>query len=195
MLNLRRLAIEHFVQELRKAYLRTYSDLEPQFGNIIAWSGRLALENIANSDALYHTVDHTAMVTLVGQVILEGKHLSEGGVSPRDWLHYTIAVLCHDIGYVRGVCRSDTDDKVATGIGEETVKLRQGGTDAALHPYHVDRSKLFVRERFGGELLEDMEKVIDTQVIAGYIEMTRFPVPADARYQDSKSFGFSRFTS
>jgi len=44
-------------------------------------------------------------------------------------------------------------------------------------------------ERFGGELLEGMERVIDTQIISGYIEMTRFPVPEDAEYQDSKSFG------
>ena len=100
-----------------------------------------------------------------------------------------IAVLCHDIGYVRGVCRSDVGEMVATGLGEETVELERGGTDAALHPYHVDRSKLFVRERFGGELLEGMERVIDTQIISGYIEMTRFPVPEDAEYQDSKSFG------
>ena len=185
MLNLQELVVERFVQELRDAYRQTYSDLEPQFGNIVSWSGRLALENIANSDALYHDVDHTIMVTLVGQAILEGKHLCEGGVTPRDWLHFMIAVLFHDIGYVKGVCRSDRDGAFATGVGEETVVLPPGGTDVALTPYHVDRSKLFVRERFGGELLMD---VVDAELIASYIEMTRFPVPDDDFYQDTKDY-------
>jgi hypothetical protein len=44
------------------------------------------------------------MVTLVRQEILRGKHIREGGVSPRDWLHFISSLLCHDIGYVRGVC-------------------------------------------------------------------------------------------
>ena len=47
------------------------------------------------------------MVTLVGQEILRGKHVSVGGISPRDWLHFIISLLCHDIGYVRGICQGD----------------------------------------------------------------------------------------
>jgi hypothetical protein len=186
MLNLRKLTIDYFVGELTKAYRRTYSNMEPSFENIIAWSGRLALENIANSDALYHNVEHTILVTLAGQAILEGKHLCEGGVTPRDWLHCTIALLCHDIGYVRGVCRRDQDGVVATGMGAETVPIASGGTDAALTPYHVDRSKQFVYERFGGELLAAQ---VDAATLAAYIEMTRFPVPDEEGYKDTKGYG------
>ena len=186
MLNLRKLTIDYFVGELTKAYRRTYSDMAPSIENVIAWSGRLALENIANSDALYHNVEHTILVTLAGQAILEGKHLCEGGVTPRDWMHCTIALLCHDIGYVRGVCRSDREGVVATGVGAETVAIALGGTDAALTPYHVDRSKQFVYERFGGDLLAPH---VDAGVLASYIEMTRFPVPNDPRYHDTKSYG------
>jgi len=116
-------------------------------------------------------LEHTIMVTLVGQAILQGKHLCEGGVTPRDWLHVTMALLCHDIGYVRGICRADHGDIMATGVGDETVSLPHGGSDAALKPYHVDRSKLFVQERFGGKLLAD----VDADLITSYIEMTRFP--------------------
>jgi len=188
MLNLQKLAIEYFVEELERAYQRTYSDMEPWFGNITAWAGRLALENIANSDALYHNVEHTVMVTLAGQAILEGKHLCEGGVTPRDWMHFTIALLCHDIGYVKGICSNDKEGVFATGIGEETVRVPPGGTDVALTPYHVDRSKLFVRERFGSGLLMDMGSEIDTELIASYIEMTRFPVSDDEWYQDTKGY-------
>ena len=40
-----------------------------------------ALEIITNSDAPYHDVNHTIMVTMVGTEILRGKILVEGGVS------------------------------------------------------------------------------------------------------------------
>ena len=43
--------------------------MDPQLGNITVWSWRLALENIANTDALYHDVDHTVLATLAGQAI------------------------------------------------------------------------------------------------------------------------------
>ena len=79
-------------------------DLESEYPTIISFAAQLALENIATSDAAYHDVGHTIMVTLVGQEILRGKHISVGGVTPRDWLNFILSLLCHDIGYVRGVC-------------------------------------------------------------------------------------------
>ena len=184
MLNLQSLMIEHFVKALKDAYQQTYSLMEPQNANILEWTGRLALENIANSDALYHNIDHTIMVTLVGQAILKGKHLGEGGITPSDWLHFMMALLCHDIGYVKGVCQHDTEEEYATGRNGDTVKLPFGSTDAALTPYHVDRSKLFVMERFGNSLVSQ----VDAKTIASYIEMTRFPVPDDPFYKETGSF-------
>jgi hypothetical protein len=142
----------------------------------------MALESIANSDALYHDVEHTIMVTLVGQEILKGKHLCEGGVSPRDWLHFVISLLCHDIGYVRGVCRDDVSPVYVTGIGDETITLPLGATDAALTPYHIDRGKRFIHERFGGHAL------IDADIIATNIERTRFPIPDDSDHQGTNDY-------
>jgi len=189
MISWQELTIDRFVEQLRAAYHRTYGEIDPVFGRIVAWCGRLALENIANSDALYHDVDHTIMVSLAGQAIAEGKHLREGGVTPRDWMHYMIAVLCHDIGYVKGVCRNDTKDHFATGAGDELIYISPDGTDVSLTPYHVNRSKLFVRERFGSALLEDMAKYLDADLVASYIEMTRFPSPPDDFYKDTKGLG------
>ena len=184
MLNPQKIMIEHFAEELEGAYQQNYGITEIPYGEIVAWAGRLALENIANSDILYHDVDHTMMVTLAGQAILQGKHLCEGGVTPRDWLHFMLAVLCHDIGYVRGICRDDKNGAFATGIDGKTVTIPPGGTDAALTPYHVDRSKTFVRERFGEQLIRD----IDAELVASFIEMTRFPVPDDDFYKDTKGY-------
>ncbi|QTA91720.1 Npun_R2479 family HD domain-containing metalloprotein [Desulfonema magnum] len=185
MINIQKLIIEPFVKELKSAYERTYGRMEPEFANIIEWTGHLALENISNCDALYHNVEHTIMVTLCGQEILRGKHLTEGGVLPKDWLHFMMACLCHDIGFVKGICRQDTGNIFAIGVGGKTVKIPPEGTDAALTPYHVDRSKLFILERFGGKLLISA----DANEIASYIEMTRFPIPDDEIHKDTKGYG------
>lgn len=174
MLNSQQLVIESFTASLESAYHRNYGLLKPEHGSVIAWAGRLALENIGNSDMLYHNVEHTMLVTFAGQEILIGKHLCEGGVSPNDWTNFMLALLFHDIGYVRGVCRADTHSSYATGVHNETVVLPEGATDAALTPYHVSRSQLFVRERFGGKVMLDL----DVDAICSFIEMTRFPPPA-----------------
>lgn len=189
MISWQELTIDRFVEQLRRAYQQMYGDISPDYGRIVAWVGRLALENISNSDALYHDIDHTIMVSLAGLAIVEGKHLKEGGVTPRDWMRYMIAVLCHDIGYVKGVCRNDTKEQFATGVEDEVVYISPDGTDVALTPYHVNRSKLFVRERFGSGLLEEMEKHVNAELIASYIEMTRFPSPKDEMYKDTKGLG------
>jgi len=182
MFNPTELLIDAFVERLQQAYWRTYTDLKPAYAGILGWAGRMALENIANSDALYHNVEHTIMVTLVGQEILKGKHLREGGVTPYDWLHFVISLLCHDIGFVRGVCRDDHLDTVTTGVNGQLITLPAGVTDAFLSPYHVDRGKLFIRERFGGH---DM---IDAEIIAINIERTRFPIPNDTDHQGTADY-------
>lgn len=182
MFNPTQTLIGTFVQQLQIGYEQNYGGLKANYGNIIAWSGRMALENIANSDALYHNVEHTVLVTLVGQEILRGRHIREGGVSCEDWLHVMVSLLCHDIGYIKGVCRADHDGYYATGIGNERVFLSPGSTDASLTPYHVDRGKLFVEERFGGNTW------LSADVIKANIELTRFPVPQDSDHQETKNY-------
>lgn len=180
MFDTTQLLIDYFVQQIRAGYERTYGGWNSHFSDIIGWAGGMALENIANSDALYHNVEHTILVTLVGQEILRGKHIREGGISCEDWMHGIISLLCHDIGYVKGVCRQDraADGLYATGVDGKMVSLPPGATDASLTPYHVDRGKLFIEERFGGHVL------IDAEIIKLNIELTRFPVPKDEDHQD-----------
>ncbi len=173
MFNPTAVVIDAFVNELRNGYTSTYTHLEPDYPGIIDYVGHMALELIANSDAPYHDLNHTICVTLLGQEVLKGKHLREGGVSPRDWLHFIISLLCHDIGYVRGICRNDKDGRYVTGTAKEAVELPQGATDASLTPYHIDRGMLFVRERFA------KNRHIDVDVLCANIEYTRFPVPAE----------------
>lgn len=184
MFNATEILINSFVQKLREGYHRTYGGLKTDFEDIIAWAGSMAMENIANSDALYHNVEHSILVTLVGQEILRGKHIREGGVKAEDWLHFIISLVCHDIGYVKGVCRQDKDRErlYATGKDGQMVHLPPGATDASLTPYHIDRAKLFIDERFGGHNL------IEAETIKLNIELTRFPVPKEGDHQDTLNY-------
>jgi len=184
MFNPTQVVIDKFVNELHEMYDKTYGILEPSYPGIISFVARLALENISTSDAAYHDVNHTIMVTLVGQEILRGKHVSIGGVTPREWLHFIVSLLCHDIGYVRGVCRGDTDGQYVINTKGEKVSVSDGATDASMTPYHVARSKLFVRERFGKVALIHL----DTSEIEANIENTRFPVPADEQHAKTDDF-------
>jgi hypothetical protein len=171
MFNPTQLVIDHFVELLKDSYYRTYGLLEPEYPNVIAFIGRIALENAATSDAPYHDYNHTILVTLVGQEILKGKHMSEGGVSPRDWLHYVVSLLCHDIGYVRGILKGDQPGTYVIDDKGGTISLPPGASDASLTPYHINRGKIFIRERFG------KVKMLDSEVVGSNIEHTRFPVP------------------
>lgn len=182
MFNATEILIGNFVDQLKAGYQRTYGNLKADYADIIAWAGSMALENIANSDALYHDVEHTILVTLVGQEVLRGRHIREGGVSPEDWLYFLISLACHDIGYVRGVCRDDRGNLCATGINDALIALPSGASDASLTPYHVDRGKLFIEERFGGH------KLLDTEVIKTNIELTRFPIPKQEDHQDTTNY-------
>ena len=184
MFNPTQIVIESFVTELKSMYERIYGILEPSYPGIISFVAGLALENIATSDAAYHDVNHTIQVTLVGQEILRGRHISVGGVNPREWLHFVVSLLCHDIGYVRGICRGDGAGHYVTNLGGNKITLPEGATDAAMTPYHVARSKLFIRERFGKAALLHF----DIGEIEANIEHTRFPIPQDEKHEATGDF-------
>src|SRR5580700_8891275 len=76
---------------------------------LIASVARLALECIGNSDALYHNVEHTMLVTLAGYDIIRGRALLTP-TQPADFAHLIVACLLHDIGYVRGILEGDSED-------------------------------------------------------------------------------------
>lgn len=178
MINPTTLRADALREVLESNYRDVYGIEKPTYAVKLGLAARLVLEVIANSDALYHDVDHTMMVTLVGQEILRGKHISKP-LTPEDWLHFTVATLCHDIGYVRGVCAADTKDSFVIDEAGNRVTPPRGASDAFLTPYHVNRGKIVVRERFGPLEYFDEER------IANAIELTRFPVPDTADHQET----------
>ena len=172
-----------FIDRLQKVYNQSYSNMEPAYPGIISWCARMALERIADTDSLYHDVEHTILVTSVGQDILRGKHIKDGGVSPSDWLHFTISLLCHDIGYVRGICQGDNDYEFIINEQGDKITPPPGASDAFLTPYHVERGKIFVRERFG-----DTASILNADRIIANMELTRFPVPDTEDHQDTVEY-------
>jgi len=135
---------------------------------LLPFAAKLTMECIGNSDALYHNIEHTLLVTLAGHDILTGRALLRP-TTANDYANFILACLAHDIGYVRGVVQGDEDDLFIADVTGNTVRLPRGSSDAALAPYHVDRSKLFVLER-----LDSVEQ-LDADRVARAIEYTRFP--------------------
>jgi hypothetical protein len=134
---------------------------------LLPFAAKLTLECIGNSDALYHNIEHTLLVTLAGHDILTGRALLRP-TTANDYANFILACLTHDIGYVRGVVQGDEDESYVADVNGGTIHLPRGSSNAALAPYHVDRSKLFVLERLDSEEL-------DANRVARAIEYTRFP--------------------
>jgi hypothetical protein len=88
----------------------------------------------------------------------------------------------HDLGYVRGILKGDDADGYVIDAKGGKVRLPRGSSDAALAPYHVDRSKLFVLDR-----MRTMDG-LDAVRIARTIECTRLPAsgPADEKEADQE---------
>jgi 3'5'-cyclic nucleotide phosphodiesterase len=139
---------------------------------------RSTIECLARSDALYHNFEHTLQVTMVGRDILQGMTLSQR-IEPTDYSHLIVACLLHDIGFVRGVLSGDTENEFVVNESGKKITLPRGASDAALSPYHVDRSKLFAFERLGNS------PTIDASRVAAAIEMTRFPAQSDRTANES----------
>jgi hypothetical protein len=152
---------------------RRFDSSHARLNELIPSMARLALECIGNSDALYHNVEHTMLVTLAGHDIMKGRALLVP-TAPSDYAHIIVGCLMHDIGYVRGLLNGDGPDGYVIDASGRKAKLPRGSSDAALLPYHVDRSKLFVMEHIVSS------DVLDAARIARAIEFTRFPASADA---------------
>jgi 3'5'-cyclic nucleotide phosphodiesterase len=155
----------HFLsKDFRQIFGSAHDDVAERLGSL----ARSTIECLGMSDALYHNFEHTLQVTMVGRDILQGMTLSQR-IEPADYSHLIVACLLHDIGYVRGILNDDTETEFVVDGSGKKVTLPRGSSDAALTPYHVDRSKLFALERLGRSPSIDASRVVEA------IEMTRFP--------------------
>jgi hypothetical protein len=166
------LAAEALGSFLAESLRRRFGSKSGALIELIQSAARLALDCIGNSDALYHNVEHTMLVTLVGYDIMSGRSLLSS-TSAEDYAHFLIACLLHDIGLVRGILTEDSREGYVINANGGKAKLPRGSSDAALMPYRVDRSKLFVMNRIV------RSELLDADRIANVIEFTRFPASTD----------------
>jgi hypothetical protein len=69
------LAAEALGSFLTSSMSRRFGSTNANLTEVIQSAARLALDCIGNSDALYHNVEHTMLVTLVGYDIMKGRSL------------------------------------------------------------------------------------------------------------------------
>ncbi len=151
-------------------------DMKDRFGasharlaEIIPFAAQLALECIGNSDALYHNVEHTMLVTLAGHDIFKGRALVTDS-TPSDYSHFIVACLTHDIGYVRGIVK-----------GRRRGRLRRSTRPGARSPCRAARPTRRSRPITSsgrncscGDRLSTIDE-LDGSRVAAVIEHTRFP--------------------
>jgi hypothetical protein len=141
MFTIPELAAEALGSHLAQHMGRRFGSTDAELIELVQSAARLSIDCIGNTDALYHNVEHTMLVTLVGYDILKGRRLFVE-TTASDFAHLTLACLFHDIGYVRGILNGDSTDNYVVDAKSNRAKLPRGSSDAALAPCHVDRSKL-----------------------------------------------------
>jgi len=174
MLNTTEILIDAFVGSLQQSYRQLHPEARADETDFITDAARTSMQWIAGSNALYHNFEHTMLVTTVGLDILRGKQESEHDIQRGQSLSLIVALLCHDIGYVRGICEADHISRQASGKKGPLIALQDGVSDAGLMPYHIDRGKLYVKEAYGHH------PQIDLALVQACIERTRFPIPDNA---------------
>ncbi|MEM6590893.1 MAG: metal-dependent phosphohydrolase [Cyanobacteria bacterium P01_C01_bin.73] len=172
------------LENLKVGYYQLFRHQSPQSLGFLLNAAEQILATLAQGNAPYHNSEHTILVAAVGQEILLGKQRREGNVTPYDWLHYMLALLCHDIGYVQGACLKDSLSERRYWIERDrAITLKPGATDASLAPHHIERSKQYAAEQFGAAAC------IDVALVQSHIERTRFPVPDHPSYQSTADYG------
>jgi hypothetical protein len=180
MMTIPELAADELEEFLGSYMHRRFGSSQMQLAECVMAAARMAIECIGNSDALYHNVEHTLLVTLAGHAIFRGRAL-HAHVTADDYAHLIIACLTHDIGYVRGLLRDDGANGFVIDATGKKVTLPRGSSDAGLMAYHVERSKLYVMRRIARIAPLDPKRIADA------IEGTRFPPSPGQQFDEEAS--------
>ncbi len=156
--------IDTFLDHAKATYDDIYGDGPPDHRDTVLIVARMSLSRIARSDALFFDTEHAINGTMVGIEMLYGRLARSGFFASRDWVHVVSALLCANVGLVRGALAGDTKTEFVIDESGKTIALDRGATDASLWLYAAKRSALFVQQHFQGH------RVIDVDVLGAMIE-------------------------
>ena len=155
---------------LAELFAERFPGEDPARAAFLRETAERTLALLGHCDALYHDAEHTMQVTTVGQHVLRGL---DPPATPGRWMHVTVALLLHDVGYARGACAGDGAAVVTARNGRRTMPPR-GASSAWLAPWHVERSVVHVVETLVGS------PHVEAARVARAVEFTRFP-PEEGR--------------
>ena len=81
MMTIPELAADELEEFLGSYMRRRFGSSQMRLAECVTSAARMAIECIGNSDALYHNVEHTLLVTLAGHAIFRGRALELPGTS------------------------------------------------------------------------------------------------------------------
>jgi hypothetical protein len=162
---------EAFVKRVTGNYRKCFGEGPPGHLETLTLSARMSMSRLARTNALYHNLDHTMMVALVGEDIIRGRLYRDGDVRSIDWLHFMVSLFSFGLGFTRRLCREDAGSTCVIDAEGNTTTLPHGATDGMLWPHFTDRSKIFLREHYHDH------PILDPDVLAEQVEYSRFPPP------------------
>lgn len=180
------IVIDAFVDRVLDTYDRLFPYADPSHRQTLLQVARMSLSRTARSNAPYHDLDHTIMVTQVGQDILRGRLVRDGDVDSLDWVQFVASLLCFAIGFTRNACPGDEGDLCVIDEQGNTATIPRTQSNGALWPYFAERGKVFVRHYFRNHLLVDSDR------LAANIEYSRFPPLADRNLETDTEPGLLR---
>jgi hypothetical protein len=107
MITVPELAADALGKFLANYMRRRFGSSQSHLIEMVPSIARIAIECIGNSDALYHNVEHTMLVTLAGHDILRGRALHIH-MPAEDYAHAIIACLTHDMAMCAACSRRTT---------------------------------------------------------------------------------------
>src|SRR5258708_19476773 len=99
-----------------------FGSSDARLAEVLPFAARLTLDCIGNSDALYHNIEHSMLVTLAGHDILMGRQMLRA-TTAGDYANFILACLTHDIGYVRVILPGDDHHSYVPDLTRRTIRL------------------------------------------------------------------------
>src|SRR5215469_14911702 len=191
IITLPKLAAEALGSILASDMQRAYGSSHARLTELIPMAAQVALDCIGISDALYHNVEHTMLVTLVARDIAYGRWLLVKTTAEDD-AHLFVACLMHDIGYVRGILKGDEQSGYVVDDSGQKVSLPRGSSDAALIARAIEATRFPPSAPPDEEDIDEEGSLVRAADFIGQLGDPNYLRKANALYYEFEETGMNR---